>query len=147
MQTPDGDLSIVFNGEIFNYVELRDALKARGHVFRTGSDTEVILQLYKAYGDECLSQMNGDFAFALYDRRQKRLLLARDRMGVRPLFWTRTPDGGLYFASEIKALLQVPGIDAKLDVIALDQIFTLWAPIAPRTTFEGIQELEPAIAL
>lgn len=139
----DDDLTIVFNGEIYNYVELRDELKAAGHRFRTGSDTEVILHLYQAFGDKCLSRLNGDFAFAIWDGRRHRMLLARDRMGVRPLFYAQRNDT-FYFASEVKALLQVPGIVAELDPFALDQIFTLWAPIAPRTAFRDIFELEPA---
>jgi asparagine synthase (glutamine-hydrolysing) len=146
MASPDGRFTIVFNGEIFNYVELRDELKARGVLFRTGSDTEVLLQLYAAYGEDCLSRLNGDFAFAIWDARERRLMLARDRMGVRPLFYTEHK-GGLYFASEVKALLEVPGIEAEIDPIALDQIFTLWAPIAPRTAFRNIFELEPAQVL
>jgi asparagine synthase (glutamine-hydrolysing) len=142
MTSVDGRFTIVFNGEIFNYVELRDDLKARGITFRTGSDTEVLLQLYAAYGEDCLSRLNGDFAFAIWDARDRRLMLARDRMGVRPLFYTRHK-GALYFGSEVKALLQVPGIEAELDPFALDQIFTLWAPIPPRTAFKDIYELEP----
>ena len=142
MTSADGRFTIVFNGEIFNYVELRDDLKARGIVFRTGSDTEVLLQLYALHGKDCLSRLNGDFAFAIWDARDRRLMLARDRMGVRPLFYTRHK-GALYFGSEVKALLQVPGIEAELDPFALDQIFTLWAPIPPRTAFKDIYELEP----
>jgi asparagine synthase (glutamine-hydrolysing) len=138
-----GHLAIAFNGEIFNYVELREELRARGRRFRTSSDTEVILQLYAEMGEACLSRLNGDFAFAIWDQRRRRMVLARDRMGVRPLFHA-VKDGTLYFASEIKALLTVPGIEARIDPVALDQIFTLWAPIAPRTAFVDIHELEPA---
>lgn len=143
MSDVSGSLTIAFNGEIFNYVELRDELRAKGYVFRTSSDTEVILYLYAELGDACVTALNGDFAFALWDGRKRRLLLARDRMGVRPLFYTLN-SGTLYFASEAKALLQVPGVSAEIDPIALDQIFTLWAPIAPRTAFRDIFELEPA---
>ncbi|MCJ9672382.1 MULTISPECIES: asparagine synthase (glutamine-hydrolyzing) [unclassified Neorhizobium] len=142
MTDAEARFTIVFNGEIFNYVELRDELKARGLTFRTGSDTEVLLQLYAIYGEACLSRLNGDYAFAIWDHRERRLMLARDRMGVRPLFYTEHK-GSLYFASEIKALLEVPGIEAELDPVALDQIFTLWTPIAPRTAFKGVIELEP----
>ncbi|MEN3147594.1 asparagine synthase (glutamine-hydrolyzing) [Neorhizobium sp. IRAMC:178] len=142
MTDAEGRFTIVFNGEIFNYVELRDELKARGITFRTGSDTEVLLQLYATYGEACLSRLNGDYAFAIWDHRERRLMLTRDRMGVRPLFYAEHK-GSLYFASEIKALLEVPGIEAELDPLALDQIFTLWAPIPPRTAFKGIFELEP----
>lgn len=143
MTHSSGDFTIVFNGEIFNYVELRETLKAQGCVFRTGSDTEVILHLYERMGLDCMSLLNGDFAFAIWDASTQRMVIARDRMGVRPLFYT-TVGKTLYFASEVKALLQVPGVRAEIDPFALDQIFTLWAPIAPRTAFRDIFELEPA---
>lgn len=143
MQSADGDLHISYNGEVFNHVELRRSLEERGHRFRTSSDTEVILHLYREVGTECLSRLNGDFAFAIWDARNRRLVLARDRMGVRPLYHTWHA-GRFYFASEVKALMCVPGIAARIDPFALDQIFTLWAPIAPRTAFEGISELPPA---
>src|SRR6478735_10376905 len=143
MSDATGQLTIAFNGEIFNYVELREQLRAKGRRFRTSSDTEVILHLYEEMGEDCLSVLNGDFAFALWDGRRRRMVLARDRMGVRPLFYTRQGDR-FYFASEVKALLQVPGVSAEIDPVALDQIFTLWAPIAPRTAFRDISELEPA---
>lgn len=142
MASADGEVIVSYNGEIFNYVELRAALTARGHRFRTASDTEVILHLYAELGPDCLAELNGDFALALWDRRRRRMLLARDRMGVRPLFHARRGET-LFFASETKALLQVPGITAELDPVALDQIFTLWAPLAPRTAFKGISELPP----
>lgn len=146
MADVDGDLVISFNGEIFNYVELRAELLARGGRFRTASDTEVILEAYRAWGPDCVEKLNGDFAFALWDRRRRRLMLARDRVGVRPLFYTARPDA-LWFGSEIKALLAVPGIDAAIDPVALDQVLTLWAPLAPRTIFAGIDELPPGHVL
>ncbi len=142
MTDASGRFTIAFNGEIFNYVELRDELESRGIRFRTGSDTEVLLQLYATYGEACLQRLNGDFAFAIWDGLARRLILARDRMGVRPLFYT-SHGASLYFGSEVKALLAVPGVEAELDPVALDQIFTLWAPIAPRTAFKNIFELEP----
>ncbi|WP_379066426.1 asparagine synthase (glutamine-hydrolyzing) [Mesorhizobium sp. UC22_110] len=142
MSDASDNLVISYNGEIFNYVELRNELIARGRQFRTQSDTEVILHLYAEKGLDCLHDLNGDFAFALWDTRQRRMVLARDRMGVRPLFHVQRGDT-LFFASEIKALLTVPGIEASLDPLALDQIFTLWAPLAPRTAFKGISELPP----
>jgi len=140
MRSADGLLALSFNGEIFNYVELREDLKARGHAFRTTSDTEVILAAYAQWGAECLARFNGDFAFALWDAREKRLMLARDRMGVRPLYYTRH-DGTLYFASEIKALLAVPGVAAEFDPLAFADIFTHWSPLPPRTAFKDIFEL------
>jgi asparagine synthase (glutamine-hydrolysing) len=143
MASADGRIHISFNGEIFNYVELREAMMARGRRFATSSDTEVLLQLYEEMGPDCVSVLNGDFAFAIWDERKRRMLLARDRMGVRPLFYTFVGTT-IYFASEIKALLRVPGVVAEADPIALDQIFTLWAPLPPRTAFKQISELPPA---
>ena len=142
MCNEDGSVWISFNGEVFNYVELREELIARGHVFKTRSDTEVIVHLYEERGADCVEALNGDFAFAIWDQRQQRMMLARDRVGVRPLYYARR-DRGIAFASEVKALLEVPGIDASLDPIALDQMFTFWFPLAPRTPFKGISELPP----
>lgn len=135
--------TVVFNGQIFNHVALRQMLERQGAHFRGESDTEVILQLYARYGMDCLHYLNGDFAFALWDSLKQQMFIARDRMGVRPFFYTQS-DEVFYFASEIKALLRVPGVPASLDPCALDQIFTLWAPLAPRTAFRNIYELEPA---
>ena len=142
MVEEDAALAVSFNGEIFNYVELRETLAARGHRFRTASDTEVLLKAYAERGLDCLTDFNGDFAFALHDARSRTLLLARDRMGVRPLFYTEH-EGALFFASEIKALLALPGMTAEIDPVALDQVFTLWCPLPPRTAFRGIHELPP----
>jgi asparagine synthase (glutamine-hydrolysing) len=135
-------LWITYNGEVFNYLELREELTRSGCRFRTTSDTEVILQAYRHKGLDCLTDLNGDFAFAVWDRGHDRLVLARDRMGVRPLYWT-IADGVLIFASEVKALLQAPGVRAELDPAALSQCFTFWFPLAPRTIFKGIYELPP----
>jgi asparagine synthase (glutamine-hydrolysing) len=146
MHSADGTISIAYNGEVFNYIELREMLEASGRRFRTASDTEVVLQLYQEYGPDFVTHLNGDFALAIWDERRKRMMLARDRMGVRPLFYT-WHRGVFYFASEVKALLQVPGVEAEIDPFALDQIFTLWAPIAPRTAFKGIFELPPAYVM
>lgn len=145
MSLPEGP-TVAFNGEIFNWVELRRDLEARGRVFRTSSDTEVLLHLWEVHGEDFLPLLNGDFAFALYDPRRHSLFLARDRMGVRPLYWTRIGET-LTFASEVKALLEVVGVTPALDEIALDQIFTLWAPLAPRTPFRDVFELEPGHAM
>jgi len=138
----DGSLWIVFNGEIFNYVELRPDLESRGHQFSTQSDTEVILHLYEQYGPDCVQRLNGQFVFAIWDSRNRSLFIARDRLGIRPLFYTRN-QGRLLFGSEIKSLLSVPGVRAELDPLALDQIFTFWSTLAPRTAFQGIFELPP----
>ncbi len=142
MSTADGALTVTFNGEIFNHVELRADLERRGAVFRTRSDTEVILQAYALDDLRCVESFNGQFAFALWDARRHRLVLARDRYGVRPLYLAR-PEGRLAFASEVKALHQLPDVPRRLDPRGLGQVFQLWAPLAPRTVFEGITQLPP----
>lgn len=143
MRDETGQVAIVFNGEIFNHVELRAELAARGTRCRTLSDTEVVLRLYIEQGARCVAALNGDFAFAIHDARCGRLLLARDRVGVRPLFHAALPGGGIAFASEAKALLEAPGVTPEPDPVALGQVFTLWAPLAPRTMFRDIAELPP----
>lgn len=139
----DGTLWVVFNGEIFNYVELRVELEACGHRFATHSDTEVLVHLYEEYGPQCLARLNGQFAFALWNTRDQSLFLARDRLGVRPVFYTQHA-GNLVFGSEIKAILADPRVRAEIDPVTLDQIFTFWSPLSPRTIFKGIEELPPA---
>jgi asparagine synthase (glutamine-hydrolysing) len=136
----DESLWIVFNGEIFNYLELRETLEKQGHRFSTHSDTEVIVHLYEQHGADCLRHLNGQFAFAIWDKNRERLFLARDRVGIRPLFYTRV-DGALLFASEIKSLFADPRVSREIDPLALDQIFTLWMTIPPRTVFRGVLEL------
>jgi len=138
----DGSLWIVMNGEVFNYVELRDALLERGHRFETRTDTEVVLHLYEEMGPSCLEQLNGQFAIAVWARERNELFLARDRLGICPLYYAALPQG-LVFASEIKAILLHPLIKAELDPYALAQAFTFWAPLAPRTAFRGVEELRP----
>lgn len=133
---------IVFNGEIFNYVDLRPELEARGHTFTTNTDTEVIIHLYEDFGPTCVSYLNGQFAIAIWDSEDKSLFLARDRVGIRPLFYT-VKDGQLIFGSEIKSILAHPDVRAEIDLIALEQIFTFWSPQSSKSIFKGIQELPP----
>ena len=141
MTNEDGSIQVVFNGEIFNYVELREELIAKGHVFKTKSDTEVIVHGFEAWGLEAFARFNGQFAIALWDGR--RLVLARDRLGVRPIHWAEH-DGYLYFASEIKAIFAGnSGISRALDPLGLDETFTFWASLAPRTPFAAVRELPP----
>lgn len=142
MSTTNGMLWITFNGEIFNYVELRDDLIKKGHKFATRSDTEVILHMYQEEGEECVQRLNGQWAFAIWDEKKKCLFMSRDRVGVRPLFYTQTADA-FVFASEIKALLEHPDVHCELDLQALDQIFTFWVSLPPQTAFKGISELPP----
>jgi asparagine synthase (glutamine-hydrolysing) len=139
----DESLWIVFNGEIFNYIELRPELEARGHRFRTSSDTEVILHLFEEYGPRCLERLNGQFAIAIWDTRRRRLFLARDRLGVRPLFYTVAPGNKLLFASEIKSILSQRDVPAEINPSTVQQIFKFWAPLTPNTAFRDIVELPP----
>lgn len=142
MANEDGTLHLVHSGEIFNHVELREDLERRGHRFSTRSDSEVILHQYEEDGDRCLERFNGQWAFALWDARRRRLLVARDRLGVRPLFYTRI-DGGILFASEMKALFAHPGVSREIDPAGLRQVFTFWSTAAPRTMFRDVLELAP----
>lgn len=138
----DGALWIVYNGEVFNYVELRPDLEKRGHRFTTHTDTEVILHLYEEEGPDCLRHLNGQFALAIWDSRQHSLFLARDRVGVRPLFYS-AQNGQLFFGSEIKAILASGKVEACIDPQALREVFTYWSPLSPHSIFQGIQELPP----
>lgn len=142
----DGTLWIVFNGEVFNHVELRAGLEARGHRFSTRTDTEVIIHLYEEYGPDCLSRLNGQFAIAIWSERDRTLFLARDRVGVRPLFYARLPHA-LVFASEIKSILTHPQVQAAWDPLALDQVFTYWSALSPRSCFAGVNDLPPGCYL
>jgi asparagine synthase (glutamine-hydrolysing) len=135
-------VTVVFNGEIFNWLELRDRL-SHGYEFRTRSDTEVILAGYLDRGIDCVREMNGQFAFAVWDPRSRSLWLARDRPGICPLVYATTPDG-LAFASEAKALFAGGHVRPALDARGLKQSIQLWAPVAPRTAFGGVQALPPA---
>ncbi len=136
----DETLWITFNGEIFNYLELRTELKTLGHRFRTDSDTEVIVHAFEEWGRACLDRFNGQFAFVLYDSIRRSIFAARDRLGIRPLFWAKQ-DGRLLFGSEIKALFCDPRVQRKIDPPGLNEIFSWWTTAPPRTAFEGVNEL------
>jgi len=138
----DRSIVVVFNGEIFNFKELRGELVASGHRFRSESDTEVLVHLYEELGTACLEKLNGQFAFALWDANARRLFLARDRAGEKPLFYT-VVDGLFIFGSEIKAILRHPAITPRVDRRCLDQVFTFFMPVNPRTMFRGISNLPP----
>jgi asparagine synthase (glutamine-hydrolysing) len=142
LSNEDGRIWIVFNGEIYNYRELRPDLEARGHVFRTNSDTETIVHLYEEYGDEFVRHLRGMFAIAIRDDTRKRLVLARDRLGQKPLFYRHEP-GRLLFASELKALLQVPGAPRELDLESLDLFLTYQYVPHPRSILRGYNKLPP----
>jgi asparagine synthase (glutamine-hydrolysing) len=142
IQNEDGTVRVVFNGEIYNYRNLRSELQSAGHQFLTRSDTEVIVHAYEEYGLECVKRFNGIFAFALWDASARRLFLARDRMGVKPLYYAQTT-GGLLFASEIKALLVSSDVSRSLDMEATAQFFRLGFVPAPRTLFREVRKLPP----
>src|SRR5689334_4529089 len=143
MTTDDGTATLVFNGEIYNFRALRDELMRSGHRFTTRSDTEVLLRAWEAWGDACVERLHGMFAFALWDGRRRRLLLARDRVGKKPLYYWHH-DGLLVFASEPKALLRHPAVGRTLDAVALEHYAAFGYTPAARSIFEGIAKLPPA---
>ena len=142
IENEDGTIKIVFNGEIYNYRALRADLETAGHRFRTRTDTETIVHAYEEYGVDCVNRLNGIFAFALWDASARRLFMARDRMGVKPLYYAQTT-GGLLFASEIKALLTSSGVSRTLDMEATAQFFRLGFVPAPRTLFRDVRKVPP----
>lgn len=137
-----GSVWVVFNGEIFNYVELRDALEKQGHRFYTRSDTEVLVHLYEEEGEAFVNRLNGQFAIALWDSAARKLLLIRDRPGILPLYYA-TRGGRIWFASEVKALLPALGESPTLDPAGLDQLMTFWSTVGAQTVFKGIQQVLP----
>jgi len=143
----NGKIWVVYNGEVFNYLEIMDLLKKKGHRFYSRCDTEVLVHLYEEYGEDFVEKLNGQFAIALWDSRKRQLILARDRAGIRPLYYTQLADGSVIFGSEIKSIFCHPAIHPKLDPVGLEQIFTLWVPVPPRTAFAGIKELMPGCIL
>jgi asparagine synthase (glutamine-hydrolysing) len=142
MFTEGGRIAIVFNGEIYNYRELRDTLQNLGHGFATRSDTEVILRAWVHWGRKCVERLHGMFAFALWDARDQVLFLARDRLGEKPLYYASLPDGGLVFGSELKALTVHPAMSRKIDPCAVEDFFTFGYINEPRTIYEGVKKLE-----
>ena len=137
----DGSVAVVFNGEIYNFQQLVPELKALGHVFHTHSDTEVIVHAWEAWGEDCVQRFRGMFAFALYDRNRDTLFLARDRLAVKPVFYALLDDGTLAFGSELKVLMQHPGLDRQLDPLAVEEYFALGYVAEPRTIFCGAKKL------
>ena len=138
----DHSIWIVYNGEVFNFPELRQRLESRGHQFYTQSDTEVLVHLYEEMGADLFGELNGQFAFALWDRRKGQLVLGRDRLGIRPLFYFQK-GGHLSFASEVKALFADSRVPRALDPAALADTFTCWAPVGEMTSFRDIYQILP----
>jgi asparagine synthase (glutamine-hydrolysing) len=142
LQNEDSTVWVVFNGEIFNFKGLRQALETQGHVFRTETDTEVIVHLYEQYGDACVEKMRGMFVFALWDQRRRKLLIARDRLGKKPLYYT-TVDGRLIFGSELKVILQLPEVERRLNWGSLQHYLSSLCTPVNESILEGIHKLPP----
>jgi asparagine synthase (glutamine-hydrolysing) len=143
----DGSVAVIYNGEIYNFQELIRELTALGHVFRTRSDTEAIVHAWEAWGADCVKRFRGMFAFALWDRNRETLFLARDRLGVKPLYYALLPDGQLLFGSELKSLLAHGGLARDIDSCAVEEYFALGYVPEPRTIFLGARKLPPAHTL
>jgi asparagine synthase (glutamine-hydrolysing) len=152
IHSEDKSVWIVYNGEVFNYPELRRELMLRGHRFYTATDTEVLVHLYQEHGTRFVERLNGQFAFAIWDRVRHRLMLARDHAGILPLYWSRfggssTSGPGIVFASEAKALFASGMVRADADPDGIEELWTFWAPLAPRTAFRGVNQLRPGEVL
>jgi len=143
----DGSVAVVFNGEIYNYQELVPELEGLGHRFHTRSDTEVIVHAWEEWGEDCVLRFRGMFAFGLWDRNRQTFFIARDRLGVKPLHYALLDDGTLVFGSELKVLMQHPGIDRRIDPLAVEEYFSLGYVAEPRTIFKGARKLQPAESL
>lgn len=147
MTNEDGSLHITYNGEIYNHAGFRDSLEARGHVYNTHCDTETILHLYEEYGASCVEHLRGMFAFAIWDSRKRELFIARDRLGVKPLYYVHANDGSFYFASEIKALFEAEAVKPELNYNALPDYLANHAPSGEETMFRGVKRLMPGHTL
>ncbi|WP_119418576.1 XrtA/PEP-CTERM system amidotransferase [Desertibaculum subflavum] len=139
----DGSVGVVYNGQIYNFQSLTPELQAKGHGFRTVCDTEVVVHAWEEWGEACVERFNGMFAFAIWDRAKRRLFLARDRLGEKPLYWTVLPDGMFAFASELKALLTLPGLERRIEPRAVEQYFAYGYVPEPLTILRGVFKLEP----
>ena len=143
MSSADDNITLIFNGEIYNYIELRKDLESKGHVFNTSSDTEVLLKMYQEHGKNMLKMLNGMFAFAIYNKQNKELFLARDQFGIKPLYYS-TQGNSFVFGSEIKALLKHPHVDAKVNQNSLYEYLTFQMVLNEETLFDDISKVEPA---
>src|SRR3984893_18013510 len=143
MANEDQTLHITYNGEFYNHTDFREQLEARGHVYQTHCDTETILHLYEEHGAKCVEHLRGMFAFAIWDQSRRELFIARDRLGVKPLYYAHTDDGSLYFASEIKALLTANAVKPEINFAALPDYLANHATSGAATLFRGIKRLLP----
>lgn len=142
MASDDGEFVLIFNGEVYNFKEIRVELEALGHVFHSHSDTEVILHSYMQWGSACVDKLQGMFTFAIWHKTQKRLFISRDRLGIKPLFYAMI-DGTFYFASELKSLTLIPGLSKKIDAKAIEQYFALGYAAEPHTIYKDVAKLPP----
>src|SRR6266850_50708 len=147
MTNEDSTLHITFNGEIYNHADYREELEARGHVYRTHCDTETILHLYEEHGSSCVDYLRGMFAFAIWDKRRKELFIARDRLGVKPLYYVHTADGSLFFGSEIKTLIEAGAVKPEINYSALPDYLANHATSGEETLFLGVKRLLPGHTL
>ena len=147
MTNEDGSLHITYNGEIYNHTDYRESLEAKGHVYQTHCDTETILHLYEEHGSACVDYLRGMFAFAIWDQRKRELFIARDRLGVKPLYYVHTEDGSLYFGSEIKTLLEARAVKPEINYAALSDYLANHAPSGEETLFLGVKRLLPGHVL
>jgi asparagine synthase (glutamine-hydrolysing) len=147
MTNEDHSLHITYNGEIYNHADYREALEERGHVYRTHCDTETILHLYEEYGAACVDYLRGMFAFAIWDQRKQELFIARDRLGIKPLYYVHTSDGSLYFGSEIKTLFEAGALKPELNYAALPDYLANHAPSGETTLFQNVKRLLPGHTL
>ncbi len=147
MGSEDGSIIVTFNGEIYNFQALREELIAHGHRFRTNSDTEAIVHGYAQWGTECVQRFNGMFAFAVYDKKQQSLFIARDRIGIKPLYYSVVDDGRLLFGSELKVLLRHPSLERRISAVAVEDYFTFGYVPDPDTILEGVHKLAPGHTL
>jgi len=147
MTNEDGSLYITYNGEVYNHADYREELEARGHVYRTHCDTETILHLYEDYGDACVEHLRGMFTFAIWDRNKRELFIARDRLGVKPLYYVHADDGSFYFASEIKALLEARAVKPELNYAVFSDYLANHATSGEDTLFTGVKRLMPGHTL
>jgi asparagine synthase (glutamine-hydrolysing) len=143
----DGSVALVYNGEIYNYRGLVDELRSRGHVFRTHCDTEVVVHAWEEWGEKSVERFNGMFAYALWDRNQGKGFLARDRLGIKPLYYAELADGQVLFGSELKALLAHPGLTREIDPAAVEEFFAYGYVAEPRSIFRGVHKLSPGHTL
>src|ERR671919_223711 len=147
MTNEDDSLQITYNGEIYNHSDYRDELESRGHVYRTHCDTETILHLYEEHGDACVNYLRGMFAFAIWDAKKRELFIARDRLGVKPLYYVHTDDGSLYFGSEIKTLFEAGAITPEINFAALPDYLANHATSGEDTLYRGVKGLLPGHTL